>query len=449
VFMEIMRGFSLKLILWTGFAGLLAAACRDGVPIPPLEPEYPYPEVSVALGGQKILARSANGTPVIHGGYGASMTAVKGEEGAFFLLTDRGPVADGAQPSEKVFIAKRFSPHIAKFKLAGDSMLLSNRITLNLPNGEATGIPPPPVNGIPGLGTSGETALDSIGRIIEPDVKGIDPQGLAVAPDGTFWVSENYGPSLLHFSTGGQLIERITPFAPDSAALRLPLVLARRQVGRGITGIAFTPDGSRLAAILQSPLANPDVPTGKSSNYTRLLIIDLQSGESTQYLYPLLETDTRVGELRAVSNTSFLVLEHDGKMPGAATDPARQKHIYRIDISGASDVSDPDNGENGKLVNGKTLEALSEAELGSAGIKTVSKELLVDLLEVFPDYPHDKPEGMTLVGNRKLAVINQDDYGIRSFSPPNGKYQSKILPRTDTIDRTFIYFIELPSPVLP
>src|SRR3546814_3360929 len=80
------------------------------------------PEVYVPLADQDVLARNRQGTAVVNGGYGASMEAVPGEEGAFYMLTNRGPVAGGTGAGEKVFIAKRFNPHIAKFKLAGDSM---------------------------------------------------------------------------------------------------------------------------------------------------------------------------------------------------------------------------------------------------------------------------------------------------------------------------------------
>ncbi|QEC53288.1 esterase-like activity of phytase family protein [Anseongella ginsenosidimutans] len=431
------------------FVILLCQACQEGTELPPLEPQYPYPEEFVSLSGQEVIARNRKGTGVFNGGFGSSIVAVPGEEGAFYLLTDRGPVVDAANPDEKVFIAKRFNPHIAKYKLAGDSMRMSLRISLNMPAGEASGIPNPPVNDVPGLGATGEIALDTLGRVIEPDPNGIDPEGLAVARDGTFWVSEEYGPSLLHFSGGGQLLEKLTPFEADSDAILLPRVFARRQAGRGLEGLTFTTDGKRLAAIMQAPLNNPNAAAGAGSQNTRILLIDPETGESVQYIYPMLNDGTLVCDIRAISNTSFLVLERDDKLPGDPADPARYKHIYLVDISEASDISDPENGEAGKLVNGKTMEELSEAELASAGIKTVSKELLVDLLKEFPDYPHDKPEGLALISSRKIAVINDDDYGIRSQAPADGSYVPKILPLSETIDRTMIYFIELPSPILP
>src|SRR3546814_19635371 len=94
------------------------------------------------------------------------MEAVPGEEGAFYMLTNRGPVAGGTGAGEKVFIAKRFNPHIAKFKLAGDSMRLVRKINLTMATGEANGIPNPQVENMPGAGTHGEIAMDTLGRII-------------------------------------------------------------------------------------------------------------------------------------------------------------------------------------------------------------------------------------------------------------------------------------------
>src|SRR3546814_11852034 len=85
---------------------------------------------------------------------------------------------------------------------------------------------------MPGAGTTGEIALDTLGRIIEPSPNGIDPGGLAVAPDGSFWVSEEYGPSLIHFSSGGQLQEKLTPFEADPEKTALPAVFTRRRPHR-------------------------------------------------------------------------------------------------------------------------------------------------------------------------------------------------------------------------
>lgn len=429
---------------------VIFSACQKGEELPLLEIVYPYPEKSVALADPELMARNTRGVPVYNGGYGSSMAPVPGEEGAFYFLTDRGPAVNGAGPGEKVFIAKRFNPHIAKFKLTGDSMRIVSRILLNLPGGSATGIPNPPVGGDFGTlaGSTGETALDTLGQAIEPDPNGIDPEGLAVAPDGTFWVSDEYGPYLYHFSRSGAFLEKISPFEADTNGHSIPKVFARRRPNRGMEGLTMTPDGRQLVGIMQSPLDNPDENAGSASGNARILTYDIATGESRQYVYRMLSESTFNCEITAISNTLFLVLERDNKTPRDPADPSRYKHICRVNISEATDISDPENGLDGKLVSGRTIEQLSEAELSSAGIQPVSKELLTDLLLEFPDYPHDKPEGLALINNRKIAVVNDDDYGIRSTAPPGGQYISKILPLSDTTDQTVIYFIDLAEPLM-
>ena len=74
-----------------------------------------------------------------------------------------------------------------------------------------------------------------------------------------------------------------------------------------------------------------------------------------------------VSEIAAVTNTTYLVLERDQLYPGDPKSPSKLKRIYKIDISQATDLSDPADGRNGRLVDGRTLEQLSEAELKQAG----------------------------------------------------------------------------------
>ncbi|WP_208123058.1 esterase-like activity of phytase family protein [Spirabiliibacterium mucosae] len=93
------------------------------------------------------------------------------------------------------------------------------------------------------------------------------------------------------------------------------------------------------------------------------------------------------------------------------------------------------------LLNGKTLEQSSWEEINQAGIKTVSKRLVLDLVQT-NNYPHDKFEGMWLIDKNHLAVINDDDFGITS---EDGNLVEKILPNSSTQDtgRVYIYPITL------
>lgn len=99
-------------------------------------------------------------------------------------------------------------------------------------------------------------------------------------------------------------------------------------------------------------------------------------------------------------------------------------------------MSDPAGTPHGLLAGGRTLETLSADELLAAGIRPARKTLLSDLVAL--GYPHDKPEGLAVVGDT-LAVLNDDDFGIDSDGA--GGIQPKMLPGTDTVNRNLVTFI--------
>jgi hypothetical protein len=144
-------------------------------------------------------------------------------------------------------------------------------------------------------------------------------------------------------------------------------------------------------------------------------------------------------DIAAIDQAHFLVLEHDGIMPGDSAQPAKIKRVYRIDISGATDVSDPGDGADGRRFGGKSLEELTPAELQRAGIVPVKKELLVDLLAY--GYPHDKPEGVTIVDTHTIAISNDDDFGLTEGPA------AKLLPKLGVTDFNEVYFIRLTAPL--
>jgi len=127
----------------------------------------------------------------------------------------------------------------------------------------------------------------------------------------------------------------------------------------GVGHHAITPDGTTLVGIMQSALDNPfeDRTNIRSrSRVTRILTFDLASGATKQYIYLQEIPNLANSEIIALSKTEFHVLERDGNFPGNASAPAVYKRVYKINLNGATDVSDPADAEAGKLVNGKTLE---------------------------------------------------------------------------------------------
>lgn len=383
----------------------------------------------------EVLITTEQGLEIQLGGFGSSAVGDPKASHRFYGLTDRGPNADGAGKA-KIFPVPDFTPRIGHFEIQADgSIKRLNQILLKRPDGK-------PLSGLPnpeGYGATGERAIDLTGKPLPMDEYGLDSEGLVVADDGSFWVSDEYGPHIVHFSNEGIELERISPKGMQTQGRKLPAVFAKRRANRGMEGLALTPDGKTLVGIMQSTMNNPNKKEAINQTLTRIVTFDLASGETKQYLYRQNADGLSNSEIRALDNQRFLVNERDGKMPEA--DKKAQKHVYLIDLSTGSEVSDAQDSENGLLVNGKTLEQNTWEELADAGIEPVSKQLVVDLRQAV-NYPHEKFEGMWLMnGNKTLAVINDDDFGIE----PDGKnsIRAKILPLTEQLDKVTLYFVPI------
>lgn len=421
---------------------LLTAACEDhrltSVPGMPALVDATNPGTFLPP-----VLLTANGVNVFNGGFGSAIAADPNDPGAFYLLTDRGPNIDGTILNSKVFAKPDFAPQIGKFRVKNGQMLLEKIIDLkNSAGGNLNGLP-----NANGFGGTGEQAFDLTGKDITPanNPDGLDSEGLAVAPDGTFWVSDEYGPHIVHFDASGRTIERINPFGSGTGGRIIPLVFATRRANRGMEGLTITPDGKTLVGIMQFPLYNPSAAAITGSLVTRILTFDIATGATKQFVYLIERANLQANsEITAITNTTFLVLERDGEYGSDANKSTLFKRVYKIDLTGATDISDPANGANGKLYGGRTVEELrTAAVLQTNGIVPVSKSLVLDLAaETSPVYPHDKAEGLALISPTLLAVANDDDFGVVGL----GQYTAKRLADGST-DKNRVYFVTLRAPV--
>lgn len=417
---------------------LMVTSCNDHRLAPIVYPAF------AEASNPKTLSTTPNGTVIYNGGFGSSIAADPTDPNVFYLLTDRGPNAAGIAANSIIFGKADFTPQVGKFRLVGNQLVLEQTILLRNAAGQV-------LNGLPnpsGQGSTGETAIDLNGNPIAPSADGIDSEGLVIAPDGTFWVSDEYGPHIVHFDASGKTIERINPFGSGTGGRILPKVLARRRPNRGMEGLTITPDGKTLVGLMQSPMNNPSAAAITGSVVLRIVTFEIATGITKQYVY-LMENAALTGcsEIAAITNTTFLALERDGDYGGNPAKPATFKRVYKFDLTGATEISDPTNGDGGKLYGGLTVEQLKDkAGLASAGVVPVTKTLVFDLLQqISPVYPHDKAEGIAVIGNNRLAISNDDDFGVLD-NGQNG-FTTKILPATGKVDLNRIYFITLSTPL--
>ena len=193
-------------------------------------------------------------------------------------------------------------------------------------------------------------------------------------PDGSFWVSDEYGPFLLHFSADGRCLQVRSPFNGG-----LPGAYAHRRPNRGMEGLCANRAGTLLYGMLQSPM--PESAGYAAADELPLCVISLATGDIREYLYPLDTMAEGVSALACVDDSTLLVLERDGAFP---INGKGFKRIYRVTLPGT--------------VPGRPLR--------------LAKTLEVDLLKALPGYAHDKAEGLALIGDSILVVANDDDFGL-------------------------------------
>ncbi|CAM3393694.1 esterase-like activity of phytase family protein [Zobellia roscoffensis] len=386
--------------------------------------QYPLP--------YNVLSTINGNVEVRNGGFGSGATAHPTKENEFYAITDRGPntnYLDG-----KKFPVAKYTPRIGHYAVTAEGKIeLLEEILLKDPMGKLiSGIPNPE-----GKGATGEIPYDAAGNAIGFDDYGLDSEGIVVLKDGTFWVSDEYGPHIVHYDANGTQLERISPIGVNEGTgdRKLPAVFASRRANRGMEGLAITPDEKTLVGIMQSTLYNPEK---IQSNITRIVTFDLETGYTRQYVYVQEAANLSNSEITAITNTEFLVVERDGKFAGAG---AAQKHIYKINLMGATDISGTNpKDEFGLMINDKTIEQSTAEELAAANIIPVQKELVVDLVAEL-GYPHDKLEGVWLVDDHTLGFINDDDFTV-SDNDGDGVIEQKILPGSTDIDASSLYLVK-------
>lgn len=197
----------------------------------------------------------------------------------------------------------------------------------------------------------------------------LDPEGIVVNADGSFWVSDEYGPYIFKFAADGKLVSAIRPpealapkrngadsFASNNPGPNQPIPapadpVTGRQNNQGLEGLSISPDGKTLFALLQSA-TRQDGGTGATGprRYTRLLAYDLTNPATptlkAEYVVALptflVGTASRVpaqSEMLALNNTQFLVLARDSNGRGLASTTSLYRSILVYDITGATNIA--------------------------------------------------------------------------------------------------------------
>ena len=173
----------------------------------------------------------------------------------------------------------------------------------------------------------------------------LDPEGLRISNDGkSVFVSDEYGPYVYQFdrATGSRIRAFALPANLDVAnlsaqgAVEISGNTSGRVANKGMEGLAITPDGKTLVGIMQAPLIQ-DAAVSATNKLLRIVTIDIASGVTHEYGYKL-TAGSGVSEILALNDHEFVLDERDGKGLGDGS-TAVVKTLYKIDLTGATDIT--------------------------------------------------------------------------------------------------------------
>lgn len=387
------------------------------------------PSIGATTGGQNLRL----------GGFsGLAFEGVTGDGWLKFVThTDRGPNGEPVGIN-RPFVLPDFTPRIVHFTLnpATGTFDLTRQILLRNPDGtRLTGLPNTAISPNANQAHNDEVGVDLFGNPTGTDPLGGDFEGILVDGDGSYWMVDEYRPAIYHFDAAGVLVDRFVPFGTHAGAgaaipaagaagilgtEALPAVLGQRRQNRGFEAIAR--QGGKLYAFVQSPLRNPEALGNNALNAmqnVRVVEFYPATRATRQFIYVLDNPpatgpdDTRadkIGDATAVPGGGFLVLERDDD--ALPEDPVETitKRVYTAGIGNATDVSGlgPIDVGGGVL---KSVDQMSAAELAAAGVVPLTKTLHVDLAQA--GYASvQKIEGLALLGNGQLALVNDNDFQV-------------------------------------
>lgn len=180
-----------------------------------------------------------------------------------------------------------------------------------------------------------------------------DPEGVVVHPQtGHLLVSDEYGPSLYEFSRQGRFLRALpTPanLLPRNAASAVVNHAsdegnsAGKRTNRGFEGLAVSPDGRHVFAMLQSAMLDEG---GGDGVWARIVRFDYRSGRAEAQVAYRMEAASQgrgISALVALNDHEMLVLERNNRGIGVDANLASpNKKVFRIDLHGATDITDID-----------------------------------------------------------------------------------------------------------
>ena len=206
--------------------------------------------------------------------------------------------------------------------------------------------------------------------------------------NGNYWFGEEFGPFLVKTNASGTVLKQEVSlpgvFAPENPFLngRAPNLGS----SRGFEGMAINSAGDRLYTLLEGTVTGDPAKSLRINEFS----IDAERYTGASWLYHLDADGTNIGDMTAINNHEFIVIERNGATATGGGTPF--KRLFKIDI----DQRDAD-GYVKKTLLVDLMNILDPNDLNGDGNTTFT-------------FPYVTIEDVLVLDANTLLVINDNNY---------------------------------------
>lgn len=230
-----------------------------------------------------------------------------------------------------------------------------------------------------------------------------DVEGVRQDKHGNFWFGDEFGPYLVKTDATGKVLSQEVSlpgvFAPENAYRgSTPANLGG---SRGFEGLAINRGGDRLYTLLEGSVTGDPTKTLRINEFN----VDTNAYSAGSWLYKLDANGTNIGDMTAINDHEFIVIERNGATDTSGGTPF--KKLFKIDLS----------------------------KVGADG--TVEKTELVDLMNIADPndlngdgstaftFPYVTIENVHVIDAHTLLVVNDNNFpggGGRALTSDNTEF---------------------------
>ena len=177
-----------------------------------------------------------------------------------------------------------------------------------------------------------------------------DIESVRIDRKGHFWFGEEFGPFFVETDSSGKVLrsEVRTPniLPPGSTATGAEVKSPQNPylggeapnlgASRGFEGMAINPAGKKLYTLLEGTVIGDNSINGTTNKILRINEFDVKTKaySNNNWLYPLDANGTNIGDMTAINDHQFLVIERNGATATGGGTPF--KKIFIADIEGVT-----------------------------------------------------------------------------------------------------------------